>query len=66
LLTIAGLVREVIIQAGELTADQFDSYAPALRAHLEAPGTITCQPIMWQAWDRAHSPAELSGEGAAA
>jgi SAM-dependent methyltransferase len=66
LLTIAGLVREVIIQAGELTADQFDSYASALRAHLEAPGTITCQPLMWQAWGRAHSPAGLSGEGAAA
>jgi len=53
LLTIAGLVREVIVQAGELTADEFDSYAATLRRHLEAPGTITCQPIMWQAWGRA-------------
>jgi SAM-dependent methyltransferase len=58
LLTIAGLVREVIVEAGELTAAQFDSYAAALRAHLEAPGTITCQPIMWQAWGRAHNPAD--------
>ena len=53
LLTIAGLVRDVIAQAGELTADEFDSYAAALRAHLEAPDTITCQPLMWQAWGRA-------------
>jgi ubiquinone/menaquinone biosynthesis C-methylase UbiE len=53
LLTVAGLVREVIVQAGELTVDEFESYTAALRAHLEAPGTITCQPIMWQAWGRA-------------
>ena len=52
LLTIAGLVREVIVQAGGLTADEFDSYTAALRAHLEAPNTITCQPVMWQAWGR--------------
>jgi SAM-dependent methyltransferase len=53
LLSIASLVREVIVQAGELIADEFDSYAAALRAHLEAPETITCQPVMWQAWGRA-------------
>jgi len=53
LLAIAGLVRDVIVQAGDLTVDEFDSYAAALRAHLEAPDTITCQPIMWQAWGRA-------------
>jgi ubiquinone/menaquinone biosynthesis C-methylase UbiE len=52
LLAIASLVREVIVYAGELTANQFDSYAATLRAHLEAPGTITCQPLMWQAWGR--------------
>jgi SAM-dependent methyltransferase len=52
LLTIAGLVRDVIVEAGELTADEFHSYTTALRAHLEAPRTITCQPIMWQAWGR--------------
>jgi SAM-dependent methyltransferase len=52
LLTMAGLVRDVIVQTGEVTAAQFDSYAQALRAHLEAPGTITCQPLMWQAWGR--------------
>ena len=53
LLTVASLVRDVIVQAGELTADEFESYTAALRAHLEAPGTITCQPLMWQAWGRA-------------
>ena len=53
LLTIAGLVREVIVDAGDLTADELDSYAATLRGHLAAPGTITCQPIMWPAWGRA-------------
>ena len=57
LLAIAGLVRDVIVQAGDLTVDEFDSYAAALRAHLEAPDTITCQPIMWQAWGRAAATA---------
>jgi ubiquinone/menaquinone biosynthesis C-methylase UbiE len=52
ILTIAGLVREVIVQGGELTADEFDSYTETLRTHLEGPDTITCQPIMWQAWGR--------------
>ncbi len=53
LLTIAGLVRDAIVEAGELTGNEFDSYTTALRAHLEAPDTITCQPVMWQAWGRA-------------
>lgn len=52
LLTIAGLVRDGIVAGGDLTADEFDSYAAALRAHLHAPGTLTCQPLMWQAWGR--------------
>jgi ubiquinone/menaquinone biosynthesis C-methylase UbiE len=53
LLTIASLVRDVVVQAGELTGDEFESYTTALHAHLDAPGTITCQPVMWQAWGRA-------------
>jgi SAM-dependent methyltransferase len=52
LLTIAGLVRDVILDAGELTADEFDSHAEALRTHLDTPGTLTSQPLMWQAWGR--------------
>ncbi len=50
LLTIASLVRDAIVQAGELTTGEFDAYTAALRAHLDAPHTITCQPVMWQAW----------------
>jgi len=60
LLTIASLVREEIVQAGNLTADEFDSYAAALRAHLEAPDTITCQPLMWQAWGRTSGTADAA------
>jgi len=52
LLTIAQLVRDVILQTGELTEDELRSYTAVLRAHLEAPDTITCQPMMWQAWGR--------------
>jgi ubiquinone/menaquinone biosynthesis C-methylase UbiE len=53
LLTIAGLVRDVIVQAGELTGDELDSYVHALRVHLETPGTITYQPLIMQAWGQA-------------
>jgi hypothetical protein len=60
LLTIAGLVRDVILQAGELTADEFDSYTLAIRAHLEAPDTITCQPLMWQGWGRASAATSIA------
>lgn len=50
--TVAGLVRDVMVRSGDLTAGEFDAHAEALRAHLEVPGTITCQPLMWQAWGR--------------
>src|SRR5579885_802458 len=56
LLTIASLVRDVILAAGGLTADEFDSYAAALRVHLALPGTLTIQPVMWQAWGRVPEP----------
>jgi SAM-dependent methyltransferase len=52
LLTIASLVRDVILEVSEVTRDEFDSYTEALGAHLQAAGTITCQPLMWQAWGR--------------
>ena len=52
LLTIAGLVGDVITTSGTLTADELDSYTTALRVHLESPGTLTIQPVMWQAWGR--------------
>jgi hypothetical protein len=50
MLMMTALVREVILDASKLMADEFDSYAAALRAHLNLPGTLTCQPLMWQAW----------------
>jgi SAM-dependent methyltransferase len=56
LLTIAELVREVIVQTGELTGDEFDSYTQTLRRHLETPGTITCQPLILQAWGQTANP----------
>ena len=40
------------MEGGELTADEFESYAAELQAHLNMPGTLTCQPLMWQAWGR--------------
>jgi SAM-dependent methyltransferase len=56
LLTIAELVREIIVQAGELTGDELDSYIQTLRRHLETPGTITCQPLILQAWGQTADP----------
>ena len=50
LLTVAGLVRDVIIAGANITSDEFDSYSTELRTHLVTPGTLTCQPLMWQAW----------------
>lgn len=49
-LTIAGLVRELMIADGNITDDEFESYSTALRTHLNTPGTVTCQPLIWQAW----------------
>jgi ubiquinone/menaquinone biosynthesis C-methylase UbiE len=56
LLTITELVREVIVQAGELTGDELDSYTQSLRRDLETPGTITCQPLILQAWGQTANP----------
>lgn len=52
LLTLTGLVREQILAGGDLDAEALDAHAAALRAHLTTPGTLTSQPIMWQAWGR--------------
>jgi hypothetical protein len=49
-LTVAGLVRDVIIAGAAITNDEFDSHSTALRTHLDTPGTLTCQPLMWQGW----------------
>jgi ubiquinone/menaquinone biosynthesis C-methylase UbiE len=52
LLTMATLLRDVILGSGELTADEFDADVAELRTHLDQPGAITCQPLIWQAWGR--------------
>ncbi len=52
LLTIASLVRDSITSGSNITNDEFESYSAALRAHLDTPDTLTCQPLMWQAWGR--------------
>jgi ubiquinone/menaquinone biosynthesis C-methylase UbiE len=49
-LTIAGLVRDVVIAGARITNDEFDSYSTSLRTHLATPGTLTCQPLIWQTW----------------
>jgi SAM-dependent methyltransferase len=50
LLTLTALVREPILAGHRLTADELDGSTAALRAHLDTPGTLTCQPLLWQAW----------------
>jgi hypothetical protein len=50
LLTLTTLAREDILAGHSVTADQFEQYARSLRRHLEAPGSITNQVILWQAW----------------
>jgi SAM-dependent methyltransferase len=50
LLTIATLVRDQILAAGSLTADEFVSYTSQLREHLSSAGTLTSQPMIWQTW----------------
>jgi SAM-dependent methyltransferase len=52
LLTLTQLVREDILAAHAITADELDSCIESLRSHLAAPGTPTSQPMMWQAWGR--------------
>lgn len=49
---IASLVGDVIVDSGALTADELASHLSALRSHLDRPGTITCQPVIWQAWGK--------------
>jgi SAM-dependent methyltransferase len=52
LLTITDLVRDVILEDGRMSAEGLGSAISALGAHLEQPDTVTCQPLMWQAWGR--------------
>jgi SAM-dependent methyltransferase len=50
LLTLTSLVKEQIIAGQHVSAEEFDAHSASLRAHLQQPGTLTCQPTMWQAW----------------
>jgi SAM-dependent methyltransferase len=52
LLALAHLVRGQILAGDSLTTEQFEGHVASLRAHLNSPGTVTCQPVMWQAWGR--------------
>jgi SAM-dependent methyltransferase len=52
LLALCGLVRGQIIELGRMTPADFDGTIAELADHLAGPGTITCQPTMWQAWGR--------------
>jgi SAM-dependent methyltransferase len=50
LLTLTSLVRDQIIAGQRVSPAEFDAHTVSLRAHLQQPGTLTCQPTMWQAW----------------
>ena len=50
LLTLCALLREPILAGGRLDPETLERHAAELRAHLDRPGTLTCQPLLWQAW----------------
>jgi SAM-dependent methyltransferase len=52
LLALCGLLREQLLAGGELTAEQLDADVAALRGHLAHPDTVTCMPVLWQAWGK--------------
>jgi SAM-dependent methyltransferase len=52
LLTFTALHRERLIERGLLTPAEIEDLAASLRAHLEAPGTITLYSLFVQAWGR--------------
>jgi hypothetical protein len=59
LLTLATLVGDQITAGGTLTPEELETSSSALRAHLGTPGTVTCQPLIWQAWGRKPKPKDL-------
>jgi ubiquinone/menaquinone biosynthesis C-methylase UbiE len=50
LLALCRLLREPLLAGGTLTAEQLDHHVALARDHLTRPDTITCQPVLWQAW----------------
>ena len=49
-LTPCALLREPLLGGAGRTADELDDHVAQVADHLGAPGTITCQPLLWQAW----------------
>lgn len=50
LLTLCALLRDQLLAGGTLTAARLDEHIADVRRHLQAPDTLTCQPLLWQAW----------------
>jgi len=50
LLMLTSLVKAQIIAGQRVSDAEFDAQAASLRAHLQQPGTLTCQPTLWQSW----------------
>jgi len=50
LLTLCVLLRAPLLAGGELTAARLDDDCAALREHLAGAHTVTCMPLLWQAW----------------
>jgi hypothetical protein len=50
LLALTGLVRDQIIAAGRLPADELNRFSAELRQHLERPDTITSLPNSGHTW----------------
>jgi ubiquinone/menaquinone biosynthesis C-methylase UbiE len=49
-LTLCALLRAPLLADPDVSASQFDDDIAALREHLAHPETLTCQPLLWQAW----------------
>ncbi len=60
--TLVALVADQIVAGGAVNTEQLDAHAVALRAHLSAPGTITCQPLIWQAWGTKPAPSPRAND----
>jgi SAM-dependent methyltransferase len=50
LLTLTGLLRAPLVLAGGVDPDRLDADRAAVREHLGDPDSLTCRPLLWQAW----------------
>ena len=53
LLALCALLRTPLLADPELTAARLDDDCAALREHLAGAHTVTCMPLLWQAWGSA-------------